>query len=101
VAWYGDNSGGMTHPVGQKQANELGLYDMSGNAWEWCWDWFDAEAYGYSATEDPKGPDKGTDRVRRSGAWAESSDTLRVTYRSADTPSMPFGGIRLVRTAID
>lgn len=101
VAWYGDNSGGTTQPVGLKEPNELGLYDMSGNAWEWCWDWFDVNAYGASAAEDPAGPDKGTDRVRRSGAWAESSDTLRVTYRSADTPSMPFGGIRLVRTATD
>lgn len=101
VAWHGDNSGGTTHPVGQRQANELGLYDMSGNAWEWCWDWFDVEAYASSVTEDPAGPDKGTDRVRRSGAWGEGSDTLRVTYRSADTPSMPFGGIRLVRAATD
>jgi formylglycine-generating enzyme required for sulfatase activity len=101
VAWYADNSGGTTHPVGLKQPNELDLFDMSGNAWEWCWDWFDFEAYGDSAAEDPVGPDRGTDRVRRSGSWAESDDTLRVTYRSADTPSMPFGGIRLVRTAAD
>jgi formylglycine-generating enzyme required for sulfatase activity len=101
VAWYGDNSGGTTHPVGLKGANELGLYDMSGNAWEWCWDWFDVDAYSASVAEDPAGPDSGTDRVRRSGAWAESSDTLRVTYRSADLPSMPFGGIRLVRTVAD
>lgn len=101
VAWYGDNSDGTTHPVGLKAPNELGLHDMSGNAWEWCWDWFDVEAYSTSSSVDPAGPDTGTDRVRRSGAWAESNDTLRVTYRSADTPSMPFGGIRLVRTATD
>lgn len=101
VAWYGDNSGGTTHPIGQKQPNELGLHDMSGNAWEWCWDWFDVEAYSSSAVEDPAGPDNGAERVRRSGAWAEGDDTLRVTYRSFDAPSMPFGGIRLVRAVTD
>ena len=55
VAWYGANSNNMTHPVGQKEANTFGLYDMHGNVWQWCQDWFDENYYGKSEAENPQG----------------------------------------------
>lgn len=69
VAWHSDNSGYKTHPVGLKQANELGLYDMSGNVWEWCSDWYGENYYANSPANNPKGPDAGSLRVLRGGSW--------------------------------
>ena len=69
VAWYDGNSGNKTHPVAQKQPNELGLYDMSGNVLEWCSDWYDSAYYGKSPITDPEGPNSGTLRVLRGGSW--------------------------------
>jgi formylglycine-generating enzyme required for sulfatase activity len=66
-AWYGGNSGDMTHPVGQKLANPWGLYDMHGNVWEWCQDWFDTYPGGIAV--DPQGPAAGSARVIRGGDW--------------------------------
>ena len=64
VAWYDSNSGSKTHAVGGKKPNELGIYDMSGNVWEWCWDWYGDYSY-YSQTN-PKGASSGSYRVHRS-----------------------------------
>ncbi len=105
IGWHAGNSGGKSHPVGQKSPNELGIYDMSGNRWEWCWDWFDAEYYASSPEIDPTGPStppKGAfvDRSRRSSSAVQEAETLRVAYRSYDGVSYPGdNGLRLVRSA--
>ncbi len=84
VAWYTDNSRKKTHPVKTKQANELGLYDMSGNVFEWCSDWFDS--YSRSSQVNPQGPSSGSSRVDRGGGWSEDAWTSRVSYRSHCLP---------------
>jgi formylglycine-generating enzyme required for sulfatase activity len=87
VAWYYDNSGGTTHPVGQKTANELGIYDMSGNVWEWCWDWY-GNAYPSGGTADPKGPSTTqTTRLLRGGSFDNVVNYCRVVVRSANDPN--------------
>jgi formylglycine-generating enzyme required for sulfatase activity len=68
-AWYRENSGSRAHPVGEKKPNAWGLYDMHGNVWQWCADWFDNGYYAKSPVNDPTGPTGGSFRVIRGGSW--------------------------------
>ena len=88
VAWYDDNSGSTTHPVGTKSPNELGLYDMSGNVCEWCSDWYGS--YTSSAQMNPHGLSSGSRRVGRGGSWGNGARNCRSSYRDFSTPSHRF-----------
>jgi formylglycine-generating enzyme required for sulfatase activity len=87
-----------TTPVGSFPANGVGLYDMAGNVWEWCWDWHDEDLPG---GVDPRGPASGSDRVDRGGSWLNNASYCRVAYRPDYGPDNDHGslGFRLVRTA--
>ena len=99
VAWYYDNSGSQTHDVATKAPNELGLYDISGNVWEWCWDWYGL--YNSTAQINPVGASSGYYRVLRGGSWFNDSDGCRVACRSILIPwgKSYYVGFRLVLNA--
>jgi len=98
VAWYVDNSGSKTHPVGQKKPNGYGLYDMSGNVWEWCSDWYGSDYYKNSPQNNPQGASSGSDRVSRGGSWFYDADYCRSANRDGRSPDNRYYnlGFRLV-----
>lgn len=99
VGWYDENySTGSTHPVAQKRPNELGIYDLSGNVYEWCKDWYAEDYYANSPKENPRGPASGSNRVRRGGSWLDLAPYCRVAYRSVGDPSDSgsYRGFRVV-----
>jgi formylglycine-generating enzyme required for sulfatase activity len=94
MGWYGDNSGRQTHSVGQKQANAWGLYDMHGNVWEWCLDWYAGSLPG-GTVRDPSGPSSGSFRVIRGGSWNDAASRCRSANRNHFVPGFFNLGFRL------
>ncbi|MBF0557463.1 MAG: formylglycine-generating enzyme family protein [Nitrospirae bacterium] len=102
VAWYTSNSGGKTHAVGTKAANWLGLYDMSGNIWQWTADWYGENYYGESPENNPQGPGSGQFKVLRGGSWYCVLQSVRVAVRHMGAPSVRIYnlGFRLAFSAL-
>jgi formylglycine-generating enzyme required for sulfatase activity len=98
-AWYGEDLGGKTHPVGQKKPNAWGLYDMQGNVWEWVQDWYGEDTYTSAAVTDPQGPSSGSLRVFRGGSWINDARGCRAANRHFDAPGDRVAnlGVRLLR----
>ena len=98
VAWYSGNSSNMTHPVGTKAPNELGIHDMTGNVWQWCLDWVDQEEHPYYEGYQLYGATNGTSRVRRGGCWSSSAENSHLLTVSGSAPSDSNSrlGLRLV-----
>ena len=100
VGWDEFNASYKTHPVAQKIPNDLGLYDMSGNVWEWVWDWFDEDYYSSSPSSNPEGPTSAHSRAKRGGSWGDGESYSRVSRRSMNRDSFldDHIGFRLSRT---
>lgn len=97
LGWYNMNSGLQPHPVGTKQANAFGLYDIHGNVWEWCWDWYSSEYYLNSPKTNPKGPNEGNRRVARGGSYKDGNSYARSSNRFYLKEFLSQTGFRIVR----
>ncbi|MCI6559410.1 MAG: SUMF1/EgtB/PvdO family nonheme iron enzyme, partial [Prevotella sp.] len=93
VAWYDGNSSSETHPVATKSPNELGLYDMSGNVWEWCQDW--KGSYSSAAQTNPTGASSGSSRVYRGGSWFGGAESCRSFLRRGSAPGFRYNNVGL------
>ncbi|HPE70149.1 MAG TPA: SUMF1/EgtB/PvdO family nonheme iron enzyme [Thermotogota bacterium] len=102
VGWYGTNSGGTSHPVGEKDPNECGLFDMSGNVYEWCHDRYGEDYYAQGSQQNPIGPSSGSERVVRGGCWFTTAEFCRVAERAGHDPQEgdKYLGFRLAQTTM-
>ena len=93
AGWYSSNSGGRPHPVGGMAANPLGLFDVHGNVWEWCWDIY--SRYPSGSATDPSGPSKGAYRVERGGSWSSRAQFCRSASRARSDPGLRYDNLGL------
>ncbi len=100
-AWYGNNAGKRTRPVGTRNPNRYGLYDVAGNVWEWVQDWYDSNYYPKSPQRNPKGPAKGALKVIRGGSWGNTPEQIAHAYRDSHEPDTRHinGGFRCAKDA--
>ncbi len=100
-AWFGNNAGKQTQPVGQRQPNPYGLYDMAGNVWEWVRDWYDPKYYSVSPKRNPQGPATGKLKVIRGGSWGNTPAQIAHPIRDSREPGTRYinGGFRCARDA--